>query len=299
MKIALRTATKYYRIGMNKEQHDAILDRQGHESCPGVEIEFKHPLGAAPDGGPELLATVFRPVDRPTQPAPVLLAYHGGGYHGGNPNGCGAIAKQLALTLGVTTVAAAYRLATDTTPSYPGILADAAHAYRWILKHASELNIDPKRIIVCGESAGVIPAAHLAVASPLIGFTDDEPRPAAFIAQWGCMDFVARWFDLNENPSSERGLLGAGYDQNPQLYFESSPIAYATGSLPPALFIYGRQDPIVHARQGRLGHAAWQAAGAHSELNILNNIGHHPDGDNREQRADCLATVTGFVAARL
>ena len=284
---------------LTAEQRAAILGRQGHEPCPGVDIAFKHPLGAAPDGGPALHATLFRPTERPTAPAPVLLAYHGGGYANGNPDGCGAIAKQLALTLGITTVSASYRLATEGNPTYPGILADAAHAYRWIIAHAAELNVDPRRIIVSGESAGVVLAAHLAVASPFIGFTPNEPRPAAFIAQWGCLDFVGRWFDRNENPGAEHGLLGGTYVTHPHLYHQSSPITYATGKLPPALFIYGRQDVIVHPRQGHLGHAAWQAAGAPSELHVIGNLGHGVEGDNREACANYLNTATAFLSARL
>ncbi len=284
---------------LTAQQHTAILDLQGHEPCPGVEIEFERPLGAASDGGPDLQASIFRPTKRPKAPVPVLLAFHGGGYINGDPNACGELAKHLALTLGIPTVSASYRLATPAHPTYPGILADAIHAYRWVLTQAAELAVDPRRIIVSGESAGVVLAAHLAVASPLIGFTPDEPRPVAFISQWGCVDFVARWFDRNEKPGAENNLFGAGYAENPQPYFESSAIAYAHGALPPALFIYGRQDPVVHARQGKLGHAAWQAAGAHSELDILPNIGHGVEGDNREQRASFLATITGFLKARV
>ena len=284
---------------LTSEQRDAILDGQGHDPCPGVEIEFKRPLGSAPDSGPDLHATIYRPSERPATPAPAMLAFHGGGYGGGDPNGCGAIAKQLAAAFGITTVSASYRLATEEASTYPGILADAVHAYRWMVAQAGALDIDPQRIIVSGESAGVVHAAHLAVASPLVGLSEEEPRPAAFIAQWGCMDFIARWFDNNENPGSERVLLGGSYDQIPQRYAESSPIAYATGTLPPALFIYGRQDPIVHARQGQLSHAAWQAAGAHSELAIIANIGHCTEGDNRDSNAKRLQKITDFVAARV
>jgi acetyl esterase/lipase len=284
---------------LTTEQRDAILDGQGHEPCPGVDIEFKRPLGTPADGGAQLHGTIYRPVNLPSAPTPVLLAFHGGGYQHGDPNGCGAIAKHLALTLGLTTVSASYRLANENTSTYPGILADAVQAYRWILSHAKDLHVDPRRIIVSGESAGVVLAAHLAVASPLAGFTPDEPRPVAFVAQWGCMDFVARWFDLNENPGAERALLGGAYDQHPARYHRSSPVTYATGDLPPALFIYGRQDRVVHSRQGHIGHAAWQAVGAVSELHILNNIGHGVVGENRAQRAAILDTTTGFLAHKL
>jgi acetyl esterase/lipase len=263
-----------------------------------VEIEFKRPLGSVP-GGPELHATIFRPARRPAQPAPALLAFHGGGWINGNPDGCGAIAKVLALTLGLTTVSASYRLVSDGQPTYPGLLADALLAYRWIQVHAIDFGIDPARIVISGESAGVLLAAHLAVNSPAIALAANEPRPAALIAQWGPFDFVARWFDRGENPGAEKSMLGAGYAENPQLYHQSSPMAYAKGTLPPALLIYGRQDPIVHARQGQLAHAAWQAAGAHSELLVLNQIGHCTEGDNRPQREQLLRAAAGFLAARL
>ncbi len=283
---------------ITEEQFNSILDHQGHEPCPGVEIAFKCPLGSVP-GGPELHATIFSPATRPAAPAPALLAFHGGGWVNGNPDGCGAIAKILALSLGITTISASYRLATEDHSIYPGLLDDSLLAYRWVQANATELSIDPLRIAVSGESAGVFQATHLAVNSPAIHLGSNEPHPAALIAQWGPVDFVARWFDRNENPGSERDMLGSSYEQNPALYHQSNPITYASGALPPALFIYGRQDPIVHARQGKIGHAAWQAAGAHSELQILGNIGHCVEGDNRAQRADYLRTVVGFLAARL
>lgn len=85
---------------------------------------------------------------------------------------------------------------------------------------------------------------------------------------------MARWFDKHENPGAERDLLGTDYKTDPALYHRANPITYVNAPLPPALFIYGRQDRTAHARQGRIGDAAWKAAGAHSELIIIDNIGH-------------------------
>lgn len=279
------------------DQTNAILDLQGHEPCPGVDIEFDRKIGSIPNG-PELHTVIFRPTKPAAAPAPALLAFHGGGWVNGRPEGCGAIAKILALTLGVTTVSVSYRLAKVGKPTYPHVLDEASHAWQWLQTHINELGIDPERIAVSGESAGVFQATHLAIGSPLVTF-NTSARPAALIAQWGPLDFVARWFDKHENPGSELSLLGCEYKQNPALYHHASPITYATGSLPPALFIYGRQDRTVHARQGTIGHAAWQAAGAHSELNIIDNIGHGTEGDNRAQRLEILKTAVGFVEARV
>jgi acetyl esterase/lipase len=283
---------------ITKEQFNIILENEGHGPCPGVEIKYNCPIASVP-GGPELYATIYSPTSRPSKPTPALLAFHGGGWVSGHPDDSGSMAKTLALSLGITTISPSYRLATEGKSIYPGLLDDGLLAYRWVQANAQELCIDPSRIIVSGASAGVFQSTHLAVNSPAINLGVDEPRPAALIAQWGPIDFVARWFDRNENPGSERDMLGTSYEKDPALYHQSNPITYASGALPPALFIYGRQDPIVHARQGRLGHAAWKAAGAHSELQILGNVGHCTEGDNRDQCIGFLRTTIDFLAARL
>tara|TARA_R100000027_G_scaffold2734_4_gene2664 strand:+ start:5895 stop:6755 length:861 start_codon:yes stop_codon:yes gene_type:complete len=282
---------------LTPEQTDSILDLQGHDPCPGVEIEFNRQMGSIPNG-PELRAVIFRPDKRVATAAPALLAFHGGGWVSGRPEGCGAIAKTLSASLGIVTIAVSYRLAEAKRPSYPYVLEEASHAWQWVQTQATELGVDPQRIAVSGESAGVFQATHLAINSPLVSFKTSA-RPAALLAQWGPLDFVARWFDKQENPGAELSLLGCEYKQNPALYHHSSPITYASGPLPPALFIYGRQDRTVHARQGQIGHAAWQAAGAHSELKIVDNIGHGTEGDNRAQRWEFLRTAVDFFEARL
>jgi acetyl esterase/lipase len=280
------------------EQSSSILDLQGDEPCPGVDIELKRMIGSIPKG-PELYAIIYRPTVRKTTPAPALLAFHGGGWSTGSPEICGSTAKMLAITLGMVTVSVSYRLADNHTPSFPYILDEASHAWQWVQTHATELGIDPQRVAVSGESAGVFQATHLAIGSPLVSFASTSARPAALLAQWGPIDFVARWFDKHENPGAERDLLGTDYQTNPALYHRSNPITYANAPLPPALFIYGRQDRTVHARQGRLGHAAWQAAGADSELIIIENIGHDTAGENRASREVSLRNSVKFLEAHL
>jgi len=277
---------------------DAILDGQGHFACPGIEMTERHQLGSVA-GGPAMYATIFRPVDPAARRPLGLLAFHGGGFRGGDPNGCGALAKYLALTLGVTTVAASYRLATATQKTFPDVLADGALAWRWFIGRAAELGVDPNRIAVSGESAGVLCSGHLAVGSPFVGFKPNEPRPAGWIAQWGPVDFIARWFDRGESAGAEDWLLGTHYAANPQIYHEASIVAYARAPLPPAVFIYGRQDRVVHPRQGELGAAAWKAAGAPATLRVINNIGHGCVGDNRKERFEVIHTAAEFYDAHI
>lgn len=291
---------------LTDEQRTAILDRQGHEPCPGVEILFDIELQTVDDRRQH--ATVFRPAKRPASPAPALVAFHGGGFANGNPNGCGALGKYLALTLGVTSVSASYRLGAPGAPSFPSPIHDAADAWRWTLGEADRWNIDPARVAIFGESAGCLLAAHVVLSPDHPGLAgggriraDAAPAaPAAFVAGWGPLDLVARWFDRGESAGAEANLLGVTYDQNPALYHHASPLSHAHGRpLPPALFVYGKTDTVVHARQGRLGHAAWRAAGADAELVVLDNFGHGVTGDARPSLRAFLEKTAAFLEPRL
>ena len=207
----------------------------------------------------------------------------------------------LALKLGVVTVSASYRLGLPESPTGTGILDDASHAWSWVQENAEALGINPACVAVQGESAGCLLAGHLAVGSPWVAFKNAN-RPVAFISCWGPLDFVARWYDNAENNGAEDAILGpGGYLVHPSLYHQLSTLTHiipGKSHLPPALFVYGRTDPVVHPRQGRLAAAAWAAAGGYSEELYLPNIGHGVIGDNRPQREHLLAKMLDFSEYR-
>lgn len=294
-------------LPLSEEEKAGILDVEGHEPCPGVSIEFDREIRCAGSDGPPQHATIFRPASSGALrhendvPRPCLVTFHGGGYRDGDPNGNGPIAKALALTLGVVTVSASYRLGLPEAPSGTGILEDASHAWNWVQANAGDLGIDPGRVAVEGQSAGCLLAGHLAVGSPWVKF-ENSARPAACIFGWGPLDFVARWYDQGENSGAEDAIVGpGGYMCHPSLYHQLSALTHIIPGktvLPPALFIYGRTDPVVHARQGRIGASAWKAAGAYGEELYLPNIGHGVIGDNRPQREHWLSKAVAFSEAR-
>lgn len=279
---------------------NAILDLMGHDPCPGVALRSDLEIRPAGELGPRLYVAIYEPTERAAHPRPAVLGFHGGGYCLGDPHGMGALAKTLALALGVVTVSASYRLGTEESPTGFGILDDAVWAWRYVRSNAVDLGIDPDRIAVAGESAGVLLAGHLAVRSALVEAGMGGGQPAAFYAFWGPLDFVARWYDNGENAGAEVNVLGpGGYEAKPAEYHHLSTLAHARNrALPPALFVYGRNDPVVHARQAKLGVSAWQRAGAHAEQLILPNIGHGYEGDTRVQRRQFLEKAVGFGAAR-
>lgn len=84
--------------------------------------------------------------------APCILFFHGGGFvYQAAPHHF-YLARKLSAELGYKTFLADYRLA--PAHKFPAAPEDCFLVYRWLLAKAKELEIDPARIAVCGDSAG-------------------------------------------------------------------------------------------------------------------------------------------------
>lgn len=79
----------------------------------------------------------------------VILYLHGGGYVAGGIDYARGFASVLAEMTGLKVYFPAYRLAPEN--KCPAALKDCLSTYRYLIK---QVKIDPKRIILCGESAG-------------------------------------------------------------------------------------------------------------------------------------------------
>ncbi len=87
-----------------------------------------------------------------TAPFPVIVYYHGGGWVIANLDVYDASARGLAEQVGAVVVSVAYRMAPEF--KFPTAHNDSYAAYEWVLKNATSMNGDPKRVAVVGESAG-------------------------------------------------------------------------------------------------------------------------------------------------
>jgi acetyl esterase len=134
-------------------------------------VTTAHTAGTQPVGSvrsvtaadlPARLYTPTRPAEAgATEPGPLLVFFHGGGFWCGDLDTHDAACRFLAETSGVRLLSVAYRLGPEHP--FPAAHDDAAAAYAWAVEHASELGADPARIGVGGDSAGGNLAAGVAI----------------------------------------------------------------------------------------------------------------------------------------
>jgi acetyl esterase/lipase len=111
-----------------------------------------------------------------TEPAPLVVFIHGGGFRRGDKAEYDKPLLTACLASGISYASINYRLS-DVAP-YPAQMRDGARAIQFIRSTAAEWNIDPKRIACTGGSAG-------AGISLWLAFHDDlaDPKSADSVAR--------------------------------------------------------------------------------------------------------------------
>jgi len=95
---------------------------------------------------------IYRPFEQSAEPLPVLLYFHGGGWVQGSIETHDTICRRLALYSGGLVLSVDYALAPEY--KFPAAVNDCLAAFAWVKVHAKELNADPTRIAVGGDSSG-------------------------------------------------------------------------------------------------------------------------------------------------
>jgi acetyl esterase/lipase len=216
--------------------------------------------------------------------APVIIAAHGGGWQAGTRASYKYWGPFLARN-GYAVFSIDYRLGKAGT--YPGSVYDVKAAVQFVRAKATELGLDPERIGLMGDSAG----GHLVA---LVGLAADQftaeyrgdpnytvsANVKAVIGFYGAYDMLAQWqHDQIARPRDQiaEKYLGASPMQNRRVYFDSSPMSYATTDRNRARFllIHGTADDVVDpATQSQAFQNALNQAGTYVRRFVIPGAGH-------------------------
>jgi len=256
---------------------------------------FQPDLEYGQAGGESLRLDACIP-DGPGPFAAVILV-HGGAWNAGDKSGGtgkGLIAPMFEpLThAGFAWFSINYRLAPEHP--YPACVEDVESAIRWVKAHAAEFRVDPKRIALCGESAG----AHLVALAAVRG--TDATRVAAVVPFYGPFDLVGRRQPGDALDPTMQKLFGSDKFDGPTAarMHEASPLEHIKSGLPPFLLVHGTADTRVPYRQSTDFQAALVKAGVPCELITIPG-GEHGMKGWAALGSDYQAQVVGWLRRTL
>jgi len=262
-----------------------------------------------------------------TTPQPTLVYMHGGFWVAGAKET--AIAGLLPwLEMGWNVVNVEYRLgvADDPTTLAPAAVDDCFCALRFVAALPANFNIDTKKIVVTGESAGghlalsmgIIPesaglgrdcagaaapplppqpagarggapAAAPAAVSPVI--LPPVPKVVAVINWFGITDVPDVIEGANRHPAAVRWF---GNMANPlEVAKRVSPLAYVRAGLPPIITVHGDADRTVPYPEAVRLHEALAKVNVPNQLVTIPGGGH--GGFSAEERVRIYTAIREFL----
>ncbi|HEY7298897.1 MAG TPA: alpha/beta hydrolase [Xanthobacteraceae bacterium] len=264
------------------------------------EVATRSAIEYADHDGTKLTGDLYLP--KGVAKAPLIIAVHGGGWQNGSPAAYKHWGSFLAKN-GYGLFAINYRLGKPGI--YPRAVYDVKAAIQFARAKAADLGIDPDRIGLFGDSAG----GHLVSLVGLAGdqFSSkyrDDPYAATpaqvktIISFYGVYDMLAQWqHDQIARPRDQitEKFLGFSPMENRRIYFDSSPISYATVDRNRARFLLvnGTTDDIVDPAQAQAFWTALNEARIYARRIVIPGAGHFFASDPFENEP----TSYGAIAA--
>ena len=231
-----------------------------------------------------------------TAPQPTLIYIHGGGWVGGTRE------AQLFnflpyLEMGWTVVNVSYRLARISEA--PAAVEDCRCALRWVIRNAKDYNIDTKRLVVTGHSAG----GHLSLTTGILPVSagldrqcpgspgSEDPKVAAIVNWYGITE-VEDILDGANIQNYAVQWLGSMPNRN-EVARRVSPLTYIRAGLPPIVTIHGDADRTVPYSHATRLHEALSKAGVPNQL--LTIPGGKHGGFTREEMLKAYGVIREFL----
>jgi acetyl esterase/lipase len=174
------------------------------------------------------------PKDKSTGPNPWVVNIHGGYWRARyNLDHAGHLCAAL-TSRGLATANLEYRRVGNEGGAWPGTFADVRAAYNFLVQNASQHNLDPRRVVAMGHSAGGQLALCLAA---------HEPGITRAVSLAGVVD-LERAYGLHLSNDAVVEFLGGTPAQVPDHYREADPMQL---SIPQARqwLIHGSADDVV------------------------------------------------------
>ena len=208
------------------------------------------------EGGPIMAETREMDMDgvrlrlhRPVADAklPVMLYIHGGGWTLFSIDTHDRLMREYAARAGVAVLGIDYSLSPES--KFPVALEQCAAALDWIVAEAGALNLDAKRVLIGGDSAG----ANLSVATCLLQRQRGHPLPTAMLLNYGAFApertpsysrFGAGDYSLE---SDEMDAFWAAYVDGPEQLANPlvAPLRADLAGLPPAFLAIAECDILA------------------------------------------------------
>jgi len=214
-------------------------------------VSMSRAMAPGSGGAPDVPVLIYAPAE-PGLLRPALLFVHGGGFVLGAAADWGPACARLAVEQGCIVASVDYRLAPETP--FPGPLEDCYAALCWLHGAAEGLAVDPRRIVICGPSAGGGLAAALALAARDRG---GPPICAQFLTYPMLDHRTGTAASPYDNPTAGefgwtaalnqfgwRAMMGGRNDPSPS-HLCSPSRAKSLAGLPPTFIAVGALDLLV------------------------------------------------------
>lgn len=229
-------------------------------ATPHVEIRTR--LLSAAAGARPLYGDLYLPEPAATTHRAAIVLVFGGSWRSEDRSQQKGYGIALARA-GFVCLATDYRLSSEA--KWPAQIDDVMTALRWLKTQAAELDIDPDRIAVSGNSSG----GHLA----LLAAASGEVRAA-------CAYYPpTRLHDLDQETGDDAVISLLGRDASPEDYDNASPLSCACAPFPPVLLISGSDDTRVRIEHTLDLYETLRDAGNTVELHVFAGQDHAFDAD--------------------
>ncbi len=283
-----------------KAREDLVQKQSGQ----GVEVRKR--VSYASHDGVELQGDLYLPAG--PGPFPALVNVHGGYWRRGNRETFDEWGHYLAER-GYAGFTISYRTTKPGQKMYPQAVHDVRAAVQFLRARAAEFGVDPERLALWGNSAGAHLAAMVALAGDSAfanGYPDDphasvSSKVKLLIGVYGIYELLGQWRHSqlgNPGDNLVESFVGVSPMQDRRIYFEASPISYATtANNQTAVYLsWGTEDDVVdHRTQSEPFLLALKQAGFYVRTCVVPGAPHYWLGEPPDEPG----SYSAFLAPRL